>query len=108
MSFQRGMLLARGATADVLAWDNDRVLKLFRDRSSFHEHELRATRAAYGCGLPVPEAPDGLIEVRDREGILFERIDGSTMTEYIEANHTCAVDSARRMAELHAEIYDKQ
>ncbi len=30
------------------------VLRLFRERSSYHGHELAATRTAYATGLPVP------------------------------------------------------
>ncbi len=64
--------LAIGATAELLAWKDGHVLKLFRERSPYHGHGLAATRAASATGLPVPMVVDGLIEVEDREGVVFE------------------------------------
>jgi tRNA A-37 threonylcarbamoyl transferase component Bud32 len=100
--------LAVGATAEVLAWKDGRVLKLFRKREPFHGHELAATRAASAAGLPVPAVIGGLVEVGDREGIVFERVDGPTMTGYVEDHPDLAVECAGRMADLHAEIHRRE
>ncbi|MDH3231016.1 MAG: phosphotransferase [Alphaproteobacteria bacterium] len=97
--------LATGATAEVLAWKDGQVIKLFRERASFHGHELAATRAASASGLAVPAVIGGLVEVEDREGIVFERVDGPTMAGYVEDHPDEAVGCAVRMADLHAEIH---
>jgi tRNA A-37 threonylcarbamoyl transferase component Bud32 len=99
---------ASGAAADVLAWKDGQVLKLFRERSPYHGHELAATRAASATGLSVPAVIDGLIEVEDREGIVFERVDGPTMAQYLEDHPDSAIECARQMADLHVEIHQRE
>jgi tRNA A-37 threonylcarbamoyl transferase component Bud32 len=98
-------LLAKGATADVYAWGEGRVLKLFTERTPWHANEVAATRAARKAGLPVPEVIDGLIEVDQREGIVFERVDGLMLTEYLQDHPDQVEDYARQAAELQARIH---
>jgi len=99
------MLLAKGTTADVYAWGEGRVLKLFTERTPWHANEVAATRAAHKARLPVPEVMDGLIEVGQREGIVFERVDGPIMTEYLQDHPDQVEDCARQAAELQARIH---
>jgi tRNA A-37 threonylcarbamoyl transferase component Bud32 len=101
-------VIAQGATADVLVWDDGRVLKLFYERSPFHENELIASRAAAAADLPVPTVSNGLIELDEREGIVFERIDGPTLDRYLEAQPDRAVICGRELAELHARIHAEE
>jgi len=107
-SAENATLLAKGATADVYAWGEGRVLKLFTERSPWHANEVSATRAAQEAGLPVPALIDGLIEVGQREGIVFERVDGPTMTEYLENHPGQAEDYARQAAELQVRIHSTE
>ena len=104
-SAEDAMLLAKGATADVYAWGDGRVLKLFKERTPWHANEVSATRAAHRAGLPVPAVIEGLIEVGQREGIVFERVDGPTMTEYLKDRPDQVEDCARQAAELQARIH---
>jgi tRNA A-37 threonylcarbamoyl transferase component Bud32 len=109
-SIESATPLAKGATADVYAWGDGRVLKLFYERVPWHANEVSATRAAYEAGLPVPAVIDGLIEVGQREGIVFERVDGPTMTEYLQEQSerrspSDVEDCARQAAELHAQMH---
>jgi len=97
--------LAKGATADVYAWGEGRVLKLFTERTPWHANEVAATRAAQEAGLPVPALIDGLIEIGQREGIVFQRVDGPTMTEYLQDHPDRVEDYARQAAELQARIH---
>jgi hypothetical protein len=53
-SAENATLLAKGATADVYAWGEGRVLKLFTERTPWHANEISATRAAHKAHLPVP------------------------------------------------------
>jgi Ser/Thr protein kinase RdoA (MazF antagonist) len=72
--------LAAGASADVLAIDAHRVLKLFR-REMPREAILREVAHARWArlqGLPVAQALD-VVEHGDRTGIVFERRDGPTV-----------------------------
>ena len=100
--------LAKGATAGVYAWGEGRVLKLFTERTPWHANEVAATRAAQEAGLPVPALIDGLIEVDQREGILFERVYGPTMTEYLQDHPDQVEDYAWKAAELQARIHSAE
>jgi aminoglycoside phosphotransferase (APT) family kinase protein len=104
-SVEKTTLLARASTADVYAWSDGRVLKLFHERTPWHANEVTATRVAHEARLPVPEVIGGLIEVGEREGIVFEWIDGPTMTEYIEDHPDKVEDCAQQAAELQARIH---
>lgn len=104
-SIEKALLLARASTADVYAWGDGRVLKFFHERTPWHANEVAATRAAHAAHLPVPEVIDGLIEVGEQEGIIFERVDGPVLTGYIEKHPDAAEQCARQVAELHAQIH---
>jgi aminoglycoside phosphotransferase (APT) family kinase protein len=51
---------------------------------------------------------DGLIEVGQREGIVFERVDGPTMTKYLQDHPGEVRDRARQAAELQARIHSTE
>jgi hypothetical protein len=72
-SIENATLLAKGTTADVYAWGEGRILKLFTERTPWHANEVSATRVAHEAHLPVPEVMDGLTEVGQREGIILIR-----------------------------------
>lgn len=104
-SIEKAALLAKASTADVYAWGEGQVLKLFHERTPWHANEVAATRIANEAHLPVPGVIEGLIEVDEQEGIVFEWVDGPVMTQYIE-DHPDQVDTcAQRVAELHARIH---
>ena len=51
-------LLARGRTADVYAWGERYILKLFRsDRRDIVEYEARIARTVHQAGMGSPCAP---------------------------------------------------
>ncbi len=104
-SIEQATLLANGATAEVYAWGVGHVLKLFLEHTPWHANEIAATQVAHKASLPVPQVIDGLIEVDQREGIIFERIDGPTMTEYLQDHSDEAECCARQAAELYARIH---
>lgn len=102
---QKGRRLAAGGTADIYEWQHGCVLKLFRERADYHQHEITATHVAHHVGLPVPAVEEDLVEVDGREGIVLERVDGPTMTQYVNTHADEVADCARAMAALHAEIH---
>jgi tRNA A-37 threonylcarbamoyl transferase component Bud32 len=104
-SVENATPLARGATADVYAWEEGRVLKLFTERIPWHANEVAATRVAREAGLPVPALIEGLIEVDQREGIVFERVDGPIMTGYLQEHPGQVEGWARQAAELQARMH---
>ena len=106
MRLDESTLIGSGANAEVYAYGDGRALKLFRERSPFHANEMLAARAAAEAGLPTPRVwGDDLIEVDDREGIVFDRVDGITMHQHVEENPDDAKASGRALAELHARMH---
>jgi len=99
-------LVGRGLTADVYAWGPGRVLKLFHPGRDAERagREFRATRVVHAAGLPVPAACE-VIVVGGRCGIVFERIDGPSLLDYVQARPWALPWSVRLLAELHARIH---
>ncbi len=99
-------MIARGRTAEVFAWKDGQVLKLFLAGfpAKQAKHEAWMTEAAHKAGLPVP-AVEGIVEVEGRQGIIFERVDGSSMLQLFKSKPWRIGQMARILAELHAKIH---
>jgi thiamine kinase len=97
---------AYGRTAEVFAWPDDRVLKLFR--SGWSEvgahYEADKAQAVYATGLPAPAACD-VFQVNGRFGILYERISGIALTKVLQQKPWTLVSMARLLADLHLEMH---
>jgi hypothetical protein len=103
----KGQILSDfGRTAQVLVWDNDRVLKLFREgfTISHVQKEERMARTAFEAGLPVP-AVHGIIEVEERYGIVFDRVDGPLMMEEMLTKLGELTYLTKLFAEIHAKMH---
>lgn len=102
----KGELLARGRTAEVLAWKNGQVLKLFVGEYSAKQvaYEARVTDAIYKAGLPAP-AVGGVVEVEGRQGIILERVDGPSMLQAFRSRPWRSGQLGRMQAELHAALH---
>jgi len=104
----KGALIGRGRTAEIFAWGDNQVLKLFLEEFSGDAgHELRVTQAAHDVSTLVP-ATECLVEIDGRYGIIFERITGPSMLEDLQSRPWKLVRYARMMAELHAEIHSHE
>ncbi len=99
-------LVGKGFRADVYAWGEGRVLKLFNSRAPRDraEREYRAARAVHAAGLPAPAAYE-LVEVEGRRGIVFERVEGPSLLRHVQAKPWTLFRAARQLAELHARIH---
>jgi len=109
MSDLKNPPFASGAEAEFYAWKDGQALKLFRERNPLgRETEVAAGRIASAAGLPAPAVIGGVIEVDDREGIVFERVDGPSMTQYVIDHPDAAADCASQMANLHVEMHQRE
>jgi len=101
-----GPLLALGRTAEVYAWQEDQVLKLFYAWSSpdSAQHEIEIGRAIAAMALPTPKLVSAL-EIEGRQGILYERVEGPSMLKQTNAKPWLVFRFARELADLHAEIH---
>jgi aminoglycoside phosphotransferase (APT) family kinase protein len=101
-----GAPLAVGRTAEVFAWDDGRVLKLFRPGwgKDIATHEAEVARAIYESGAPAPRV-DELAEVDGRAGVVYERIAGPSLLGVLSARLSRLPWVARTLAEAHAAIH---
>jgi len=105
-SISTAPILAEGSTATIYEWKDETVLKLFKQRSSWHTNEIASTKVAHDLGLPVPRVCSGLLEIGQQEGIMFERVDGPTMADFLEDHPTevehCAIIAADLQSRMHS------
>ena len=75
-----GKPLAHGRTADIYAWEDGHVLKLFHNWCDLESirYEADSAHVARASGLPAPAAGD-IIQVSGRYGLIYRRVDGPTM-----------------------------
>jgi aminoglycoside phosphotransferase (APT) family kinase protein len=98
--------LATGRTAEIYAWENDCILKLTRAEfpAILADQEWQQSEAAWKLGAPVPR-PIALIEVDGRRGVVFQRVDGPSMSQAIQRWPWRLNHYARLLARLHAGLH---
>ena len=99
-------VVGQGRTADIYAWDNHQMLKLFHTGWSLSavEQEAHISQVVHATGLPAP-ASGGTIEINGRYGILFERIDGPSMLHQLGARPWSALSLLHAFADLHINMH---
>jgi len=105
-AMDKGEMISRGRTAEVFAWKDDQVLKLFLKDWPVPQvdHEAHVTDAVHKAGLPAP-AVEEIVEVEGRLGIVLERVDGPSMLPVLTSKPWRIGRLARTLAELHAAIH---
>jgi len=100
--------IAEGRTAEIYAWDDGHVLKLYRDwcPPDWVEYEARIARLIYEAGIPSPEAGD-IVEVEDRCGLIYQRLEGITMVQDLKGRPWMLFKHAHSLAELQCQIHAK-
>lgn len=98
--------IAEGRTAEVYAWDDSHILKLYRDWCPAHwvENEARVARAIVEGGIPSP-APGDIVEVNGGRGLIYERLVGISMLQDLNTGPWTLLRNAQSLAELHAKIH---
>ncbi|MDD3224125.1 MAG: aminoglycoside phosphotransferase family protein [Clostridium sp.] len=105
---EKGKLIGQGRTAEVFEWGQDKILKLFRYDvpKIVIENEYEVSINIYKKFKITPKVYE-LIEVDDRSGIIYERINGISMMKVIASKPWKLKREARRLAELHKLIQQK-
>ncbi len=101
--------IALGFTAEIFAWHDGQVLKLFNkgiSRSTV-ENEAYLSRIVYTTGLPVPAVGE-IIEIEDRFGLELERVDGISMLQALTKTPWKFPHYARQLAELQVDMHTRQ
>lgn len=97
-------LLGQGNTATVYEWDEDKVVKLYREgypEKSIAKEYNNAKLMELG-GFQFPRAYD-LVNVEGKRGIIFQRIQGSVFLEEL-FNREQFEANVKKMARLHKGI----
>jgi uncharacterized protein (TIGR02172 family) len=104
-----GKKLAEGRTAEVFAWGENWVVKLYREgwAKETTEYEYRKAITSQHTGYRVPQVQQ-MVEVEGRFGIVYERIDGVTMWDFTHRHPTQLADQARLMAEMHLDMHTRR
>ncbi len=102
-----GPALFQGLRAQVFAWDDGLVVKLYlagRSRRAV-DSEAYATRRVHEAGLPAP-ACYGTVEIAGRFGIILQRIDGPSMAQaLLSSGWTRSAELGHTLGELHAKMH---
>ena len=101
-----GTPIALGRTAEIYAWKDGYIIKLFRDwmTAASVEYEAKVARAVHTAGLPVPAVGE-VIEVNGRLGLVYERVEGMSMLETFRTKPWTLFRLAHLLAELHADMH---
>jgi len=101
-----GERIAEGRQSEVYLWGETQVIKLLRGQRprSWVEYEARTARAVLATGLPVPAVGE-IVEVGERLGLVYERVNGRPMVEHMLAKPWTIGRYARLLAELQARIH---
>lgn len=103
-----GERLAAGRTAEIYAWGETQVLKLCQPWVSARTvaAEQRKTAAARALGLPVPAVGE-VVQLGDRVGLVFERVEGGSMMARLEREPAYLEEAARQLAGLHLTLHER-
>jgi thiamine kinase len=101
-----GPLIATGGTAEIYAWSEDKVVKLYWNGAAASAAALEAAHAsaAHTAGAPTPAVVE-LVTVDGRPGVVFERAQGPSMQETLFTEPQRAEELGRLFAELHAGLH---
>jgi len=104
-----GERLGQGYTADIYPWEEYRIIKLFHMGISVSSinREFSISKVVEKLGLNVPKVFERR-QYRGREGIIYERINGPTMTQAISQESGNIKKFACNLAALHDAIHRKK
>jgi aminoglycoside phosphotransferase (APT) family kinase protein len=98
-------VVGRGASSDVLAWGEGRVLKLFHPKYAYAvDLELARARAVHALGAPCPAVFEK-VEHEGRIGIVYERVDGPLLRASLSADPAAIARVAELQAGLHRGLH---
>jgi Ser/Thr protein kinase RdoA (MazF antagonist) len=99
-------LIGKGRLAEVFAWEDTQVLKLFlagRDSAAI-EAEARVSQIVHEAGVVTP-GTHGVVEVEGRQGIVYDRVLGAPMLGLLSAKPWKLFEFGRTLAELHVAVH---
>src|SRR5512133_3000895 len=100
-STQLSAPIALGRTSEIYDWKDGTILKLYYDwcPPNWLEHEARVARVIVDAGIPTPAVGETL-EINGRRGIVYERVQGVSMLQDLNAHPWTILRHARALADL--------
>lgn len=102
----KGQLIGEGNTAEVYAWGDTQILKLFRNdfpREGM-EREYNVCMELNGTNIPIPKV-DQMVEIEGRKGIVYEKIMGESMLKLMMTRPLASKKYARQLAKIHYQVH---
>lgn len=101
-----GTPIASGRTAEVYAWGDGAVLKLFFPSVSPADVELERHHASVAgeCGVDTPAVYE-TVRKGNRLGLVYERVDGPTLLEKVQTEPEAMEQWGRLLAESHLSLH---
>lgn len=98
--------IAQGRTADVFAWEDGFVLKLFHPwfPSEDVEYEYRIAQAVHASGVKSPAVKE-IVQVHGRNGLIYERINGRTMFALLKRQPWKVFRFGASLAQYHIQMH---
>ncbi|MBV6396928.1 MAG: hypothetical protein HFACDABA_02532 [Anaerolineales bacterium] len=98
--------IARGRTAEVFAWDEQHILKLFHDWFSLEdiEYEFKIAKAVHASGVKSPAVKE-IVQVNGRNGLVYERIHGETMFALLKRRPWRVFHLGTLLAQYHFQMH---
>jgi len=103
-----GKFIAAGRTADIYEWETGHVLKLFHDWMTAEdiEYEFQMAQAVHSSGLAPLVKP--MVKHDGRNGLIYERIEGSSMFEIFKSSIWKSYWLAQKMADMHFQLHQSR
>jgi aminoglycoside phosphotransferase (APT) family kinase protein len=100
-------MIAEGREAEIFAWDDGAVVKLYRHAGSggAAASESAAMAAAKAAGGPVP-ASRGVIQLEGRSGLVMDRIEGADLLTIIGRKPWIVAAAGSTCGRAHAALHE--
>ena len=103
---EKGEVIGKGRSAEVIYWSNNRVLKLFfKDfPNNLIDYQFKVDSL---IGEIFPNCPKAIekIEEKGRIGIVYEYIEGKILSDFMGKKIKSVSKGIRMLAEIHAEMH---
>jgi hypothetical protein len=105
----KGQRLAEGRTAEVFAWGENSILKLYREwcPASWADYEQKVAEQINTLGIHAPRF-EGRADQEGRPGLIYERVRGKSMLDLFPTSLHKVPAFARQFADLHIEMHRRR
>ncbi|MHA2260080.1 MAG: aminoglycoside phosphotransferase family protein [Promethearchaeota archaeon] len=103
---EKGKLIGQGRDAEIIYWGNNQVLKHYREGlpKFLIDFEFKASQLVKKYYKYAPKVFEKVV-INEREGIIYEFIDGRNLTEILKKSPLKIGKLAKILAKLHGEMH---